>query len=99
MSMTPEARLSDDHVPFILRGVRVRFDEARQTHMLLAPERALKIDAVAVAILAETDGVRTFGQIVATLAEKYAAPAEVIAGDARGFLVDLMDKRMVEVRA
>ncbi|MBH0236761.1 pyrroloquinoline quinone biosynthesis peptide chaperone PqqD [Methylobrevis albus] len=93
----PEDRLPDAAVPKLSRGVRTRWDEARETHMLLAPERALRLDAIAAAILAETDGERSFAAIVDVLAEKYAAPREQIAVDARKLLVDLMDKRMMEV--
>lgn len=95
--MTASERLPDTGIPRLPRGVRTRYDEARKTHMLLAPERAVQLDAVAAAILAETDGKRTFGEIIDVLAEKYAAPREEIAADARAFLVDLMDKRMVEL--
>ncbi|SON55744.1 Pyrroloquinoline quinone biosynthesis protein D [Hartmannibacter diazotrophicus] len=94
---TPEERLADTAVPKLARGVRTRWDEARDTTMLLAPERALRLDPIAAAILGETDGVRTFAEIVDSLAEKYAAPRDQIAVDVRKLLVDLMDKRMLEV--
>ncbi len=90
-------RLPDAAVPKLSRGVRLRFDEARGTHMLLAPERALKLDPIAAAILGEIDGVRSFSAIVDGLADKYSAPREQIAADARRLVVDLMDKRMMEV--
>ena len=44
--------------------------------VLLAPERALKLDAIGHAVLAEVDGARELGAIVARLAERYAAPRE-----------------------
>jgi len=97
MSATPLDRLPDDAVPVLPRGVRVKFDAVRSTHMLLAPERAVRLDTVAAAILAETDGVRSFAEVVAALAARYQAPAERIASDARTFLVGLMDRRMLEV--
>jgi pyrroloquinoline quinone biosynthesis protein D len=92
-----EDRLPDGAVPRLPRGVRPRFDAVRRMHMLLAPERAVRLDPIAAAIIAETDGVRDFAAIVAALAAKYNAPAAEIAGDARKLLVDLMDKRMLEV--
>ncbi|WP_181707229.1 pyrroloquinoline quinone biosynthesis peptide chaperone PqqD [Chthonobacter rhizosphaerae] len=97
MTATPEDRLPDTATPRISRGVRLRFDEARETYMLLAPERAVKVDPIAAAILEEVDGTKTFAAIVDTLAAKYAAPREQIAGDARRMLVDLLDKRMLEI--
>lgn len=94
---TPADRLPDDAIPRLPRGVRTKFDAVRQTHMLLAPERAVRLDPIAAAILAETDGARSFAAIVTVLADKYAAPADRIATDARGFLVGLMDRRMLEI--
>ena len=97
MTLTPIDRLPDTAVPRLPRGVRTKFDSVRGTHMLLAPERAVRLDPIAAAILAETDGARRFEEVVAVLAAKYSAPAERIAEEARRFLVDLMDKRMLEV--
>lgn len=97
MAAAAEDRLPESAVPRLLRGVRVRFDEARDTHMLLAPERAVRMDPIAAAILGEVDGARSFAAIVDTLAARYNAPRDVIAGDVRTLLVDLMDKRMLEV--
>lgn len=88
--------LADDQVPRLLKGVRVKHDPVRRIEVLLAPERVLKLDQIGVAILAEADGTRTFAEIVQTLAEKYNAPPEQIAGDARRFLEGLIDRRMAE---
>ncbi|MEO1291773.1 MAG: pyrroloquinoline quinone biosynthesis peptide chaperone PqqD [Pseudomonadota bacterium] len=91
--------LTDTDIPALPRGVRLREDAARGGWVLLAPERVLTLDPIAVAVLQELDGTRDFGAIVAALAEKYAAPAETIAVDARTFIEGLMDKRMVEIAA
>jgi len=90
--------LKDQDRPIILRGVRPHFDKVRNVWLLLAPERALKLDDIGRAILDEVDGERTFGEITATLAAKYDAPIERIAGDARTYLLGLMARRMVEAR-
>jgi len=90
--------LKDQDRPIILRGVRPHFDKVRNVWLLLAPERALKLDDIGRAILDEVDGERTFGEITATLAIKYDAPIERIAGDARTYLLGLMARRMVEAR-
>ncbi len=90
--------LKDQDRPIILRGVRPHFDKVRNVWLLLAPERALKLDDIGRAILDEIDGERTFGEITATLAAKYDAPIERIAGDARTYLLGLMARRMVEAR-
>jgi pyrroloquinoline quinone biosynthesis protein D len=97
MTAAPADRLPDDAIPRLPRGVRTKFDAVRNTAMLLAPERAVRLDPIAAAILAETDGVRSFAAVVQVLADKYNAPAAQIAADARKFLVDLMDRRMLEV--
>ncbi|MCT7374265.1 pyrroloquinoline quinone biosynthesis peptide chaperone PqqD [Chelativorans salis] len=83
--------------PRLLKGVRSRFDQARDTWLLLAPERTLELDAVAAAILAEVDGERSFSEIVDILAAKYNAPKERISADVRTFLSSLVERRMLEV--
>lgn len=90
--------LKDQDRPIILRGVRPHFDKVRNVWLLLAPERALKLDDIGRAILDEIDGERTFGEITTTLAAKYDAPIERISGDARTYLLGLMARRMVEAR-
>ncbi len=94
--MAGPERLADTSIPRLPRGVRVRFDAVRGTHMLLAPERAVRLDAIAAAILGETDGVRSVSEIAEVLAGRYGAPVGQVLGDVRGFLIGLMDKRMVE---
>ncbi len=90
--------LKDNDRPVILRGVRPHFDKVRNVWLLLAPERALKLDDIGRAILDEVDGTRTFGEITAILAKKYDAPLDRISGDARTYLSGLMARRMVEAR-
>lgn len=90
--------LKDSDTPVILRGVRPHFDKVRNMWLLLAPERALKLDDVGRAILDEVDGKKTFAEIATTLAAKYDAPLERISGDARTYLSGLMARRFVEAR-
>ncbi|MDT8343289.1 MAG: pyrroloquinoline quinone biosynthesis peptide chaperone PqqD [Thermohalobaculum sp.] len=90
--------LPDTAVPRLLRGVRTRFDRVRGIWVLLAPERTLRLDQIGAAILAETDGVRSFGEIVDRLAAAYQAPRERIAADAGAFLAALIERRMAEAR-
>jgi pyrroloquinoline quinone biosynthesis protein D len=94
----PQAALIDPAArPALLRGVRVRHDDVRDAWVLLAPERVLKLDAIAAAVLAELDGKRTFGEITAALAAKYNAPEAQIAADASRLIVSLTDRIMAEV--
>ena len=90
--------LAPGDIPYLPRGVRLRWCDVRQGWFLLAPERALKLDAVAAAILTAADGSRSVDQLVAKLAEDYAAPRAKIAADVGKFLADLKAKRMLECR-
>jgi pyrroloquinoline quinone biosynthesis protein D len=85
-------------IPFLPRGVRVHEDRVRGMSVLLAPERALKLDPVGLAILGEIDGAASFGEIVSRLAARYEAPQDRIAMDAGRFLDGLVERRMMEVR-
>ena len=85
--------------PFLPRGVRLHHCKIRQAWLLLAPERAVKLDQIAVAILQATDGDRTFTEIVEHLAETFQAPTTQIATDVDTFLTELINRRMVEIRA
>ena len=89
--------LADDARPYLPRGVRMKWCAVREAWFLLAPERALKLDTVAAAILETLDGERDVAAVVASLAERFDAPAERIAGDVRPFLASLVERRMVEV--
>lgn len=91
------ADLAETARPRLLRGVRTRFDEARDSWLLLAPERTLKLDPVAAAIIAELDGERSVAAVVDTLAAKYNAPRAEILADVQAFLQSLLERRMLEV--
>lgn len=88
--------LADGDRVRLLSGVRLHDDRVRGTMVLLAPERAIRLDPVGAAILAETDG-RPFGEIVDRLAARYDAPRARIAEDAAAFLGGLIERRMAEV--
>ena len=89
--------VTDASVPALPPGVRLKEDTARGEWMLLAPERAMKLDPIAVAILSEVDGARTVSDIVAVLAEKYNAPPDQIGRDVAAFLDGLLEKRMLDL--
>ena len=78
--------------PVMPRHVRLKFDETRQVWVILAPERVLAPDEIAVEVLQLCDGVRSVGQIADQLAEKYAAEREAILTDVIAMLQDLADK-------
>ena len=74
------------------RHAKLKFDATRQVWVILAPERVLAPDEIAVEVLQLCDGVRNVGQIVDLLAEKYAAERSAIATDVVAMLQDLADK-------
>ena len=78
--------------PHLLRGVRVVADRVRGGEVLLAPEKAMALDATGAAILARVDGTATLAEIVSALAAAYDAPADRIAGDVQDFLATLRDR-------
>ncbi len=89
--------IPENDIPRLLSGCRTKYDKVRGNWVLLAPERAIKLDDIGAAILAETDGVRSLGGILDVLAEKYNAPRDQISGDVVKFLESLRDRRMLEV--
>lgn len=74
------------------RHAKLKFDETRQVWVILAPERVLAPDEIAVEVLKLCDGVRSVADMVDGLAAKYAAPREAIATDVIAMLQDLADK-------
>jgi coenzyme PQQ biosynthesis protein PqqD len=65
--------------------------------LLLAPERVVQVDAIAVAILQRCDGAATIEAIVDDLAATYAADPARIDEDVRALLNGLAAKRMVDL--
>jgi pyrroloquinoline quinone biosynthesis protein D len=93
--MTGRREVRDDAVPALARGVRLRFDQARKAWVLLAPERVLMPDEIAVEILKRCDGKAAVSAIVDDLARTFEAEPAEVANDVHGFLQDLADKGMV----
>jgi pyrroloquinoline quinone biosynthesis protein D len=93
--MSERRMVADGSVPGLARGVKFRFDQARDAWVLLAPERVLMPDQIAVEILKRCDGKASVSAIVADLAEAFEAEPAQVAGDVRGFLQDLADKGML----
>ena len=71
--------VSETSRPKLPRHAKLKFDETRQVWVILAPERVLAPDEIAVEVLHLCDGVRSVADMVDQLAEKYAAPREAIA--------------------
>ena len=82
--------------PRLPRGVKLRRDGVRQRWALLAPERIFEVDDTAAAVLQLCDGERDLGTIVAELAARFNAPADVIEKDVIAMLAGLQAKRVLE---
>ena len=83
--------------PCLPRGVRLKYDETRSEWLLLAPERVIKTDAIAVEILKRCDGTATFAAIVDDLAQQFSADRTRVEADVRALLGELAAKRMVDL--
>jgi pyrroloquinoline quinone biosynthesis protein D len=70
----------------------LKFDETRQRWVILAPERVLAPDEIAVEILQLCDGARSVAQMIDQLAAKYTADRAAIGADVIVMLQDLADK-------
>jgi coenzyme PQQ biosynthesis protein PqqD len=90
------AEIGESSVPRLRRGVRLRFDTTRGAWVLLAPERVLVPDEIAVEILRRCDGEATVGAIVDELSRSFEAERTLIARDVAALLRDLVAKGMVE---
>ena len=82
-------------VPRFVRGVRLREDAARGRWVVLAPERAFVPDDTALEVLKLVDGARSVRDIATALAERFAAPREVIEADVAEMLRDLAERGVV----
>ena len=89
--------IADDAKPRLPRGVRLKHDDTRNEWLLLAPERVIKTDAIAVEILKRCDGVATLSEIIDGLAEQFKVDRGRVATDVRAMLGELTAKRMVDL--
>lgn len=84
--------ITRDSVPAFRRGIRQKFDSARNTHVLLGPERVIILDDIAAAITALVDAKHSVAEIAATLAERFAADAGEVEADVVEFVSSLVEK-------
>jgi len=82
--------------PRFPRGTKFRFDAARQAWLILAPERLMVPDEVAVEVLKLVDGSRSVATIVNQLTVRFGAPRDEILADVLGMLQDLADDAVLE---
>ncbi len=91
--------VSEASRPVLPRHARLKFDQTRQRWVILAPERVLAPDDIAVEILQLCDGARSVEQMIDQLAAKYTADRAAIGVDVIALLQDLADKGfLIEAR-
>jgi pyrroloquinoline quinone biosynthesis protein D len=93
--MSERPQVQDEAVPALARGVKLRFDKTRDAWILLAPEKVLMPDQVAVEILKRCDGKASVAEIVEDLVVAFSAERDQVAADVRSFLQDLADKGLL----
>jgi pyrroloquinoline quinone biosynthesis protein D len=93
--MTERLRIDEQSRPRLGPNVRLHFDAAREKWVILAPERVLMPDEIAVEILKRCDGAATVAMIADALAAQYGAPRQTVSQDICELLQDLADKRLV----
>ena len=86
--MSERPQVQDQAVPALARGVKLRFDKARDAWVLLAPEKVLMPDQVAVEILKRCDGKASVTEIVEDLVVAFSA-------DPSGGSLDTVDRAVV----
>ncbi len=84
--------ISTASVPSLPRGVKLRFDQARDRWVVLAPEKIFEPDPIALEIIKRCDGTATVEAIVDDLAANFQADRAVIEKDVTALLQDLADK-------
>jgi pyrroloquinoline quinone biosynthesis protein D len=95
--MSNKVEIDTQSKPRLLRGVHLKHDDTRDEWLLLAPERVLKTNAIAVEILKRCDGVATLSEIVDDLAAEFKAERSRVEADVRVLLGELAAKRMVDL--
>jgi pyrroloquinoline quinone biosynthesis protein D len=83
-------------VPRFPRGTRFRFDATRRAWVILAPERLMMPDEIAVEVLKLVDGSRSVSVIADQLATQFGAPPDEILADIVVMLQELADDTVLE---
>jgi pyrroloquinoline quinone biosynthesis protein D len=89
--------ISGSSVVRLARGVRLRRDDARGRMVLLAPERAMALDDIAVRIVQALDGERSLDRIAAGFAAEFGVPVARISDDITAFIRQLAARRLLEI--
>lgn len=94
--MTGLTTITENSVPRLPKGVRLKHDKTRERWVILAPERMFVLDEIANAVMQEVDGEREVETIVDALADAYGAPRDQVLTDVLAMLQDFADKGALE---
>jgi len=91
--MTERAIVELDSRPCLAAHRRLRFDQARGSWTIQAPERVFLLDEIAHAIISRCDGEKTVSEIVDELCRAFeGAPRDAVAADVTKLIKDFADK-------
>lgn len=93
--MTDLLIIDDKVVPRFPKHVKLRYNKPRDEWVILAPERLVKLDNIAVEILKLVDGKLDVSKISKLLSEKFAAPLNVIQKDVINLFQSLAEKGFI----
>ena len=88
--------LDDASRPLLPRYVRLRHDAGRGRWVLLAPERIIEPNEIALDVLRLCDGTRGLTALAEELASAYDAPPAEILADIKELLQDLADRGYIK---
>ena len=94
--MTDILKIDEKTIPKFPKHVKFRHNKARDEWVILAPERLVKLDEIAVEILHLVDGETEVKKIANQLSQKFNAPEETIISDVIEMLQNLSDKGFIE---
>lgn len=94
--MTDILKIDDKTIPKFPKHVKFRYNKARDEWVILAPERLVKLDPIAVEILKMVNGEREVKSISLELSKKFNAPEDTIISDVKEMLQNLSDKGFIE---
>jgi pyrroloquinoline quinone biosynthesis protein D len=92
-----EGEISGESRPRLAAHRRLKFDEARKSWTIQAPERVFLLDEIAYAIVSRCDGDKTLDGIVDELCTAFGAPRDVVAPDVQKLVRDFADKGVMEL--
>jgi pyrroloquinoline quinone biosynthesis protein D len=89
--------ITRDSQPALRAGVRLQHDRARDQWVLLAPERVVELDDIALVVAQRYDGMRSLAQIAQELAADFDADAADIEADVIELTDTLLQKRLLRL--